>query len=181
MNRFHLVLLFIIVTLLRPSSTVTGDMFSSFFSSLFIRKNSKPDPPDNRIELSAVNDDTDYGVNITFNAETNQLPSTAFEIFAPAEYQIRAVCQIQQMAADDGSTAGKKQVLYVERERTTDHSDGKAFTGDGSTIEETSLFNYMRIQLKSDKGEFWCHVSAFKADCDCGWGRQVVCIDFSSV
>lgn len=120
----------------------------------------------NRIDLAAGGE-----IDVSFNAENNQLPSTAFEIFAPQLYKILAKCQLTTPYNDT------EHVLWVERERTNDHSSGKAFYGSGS-VEEASLFNYMRIQLKSDKGEFKCHVKAVNAPFECGWGRQVLGIFF---
>lgn len=144
------------------------DFFGSFYPSRLPQYEFEPqpnvEPADNRVDLAGSGDESD----ISFNTDDRVVvASTAFEVFAPPLHQIRATCQLTTPYNDTD------HVLYIEKERTTDHSSGKAYYGSGD-INETSLFNYMRIQLKSDKGEFKCHVKAIEASCDCGWGRQVV-------
>lgn len=129
-----------------------------------LSKSMREGSSENRIDLTSGEEQ-----NIQHTVDNDNVKRNVFEIYAPPSHKIAAKCQLTTPYNDT------KHVLLIERERTNDHSNAKAFYGFGE-IEETSLFNYMRLQLKTDQGKFKCHVKAVpEENCECGWGRQVTC------
>lgn len=164
------VLIILLIFSLKNCFCIYGGFFGFFealnnlmppMTDVMIENSRATEMTDSRIELFA-GDEKEISAKVTVGLQS----STAFEIFAPPQFKIKANCEILCPSCNE-----TVQALYIEKERTSDHSSGISHTG--FLVEETSLFNYMRIQLNSENGEFLCRVKAIEADCDCGWSRQV--------